>query len=340
MNFNKLLLVGSTYSHTINYYHLIRDHFKEVQLFADRESNVLPTHIFDFSLKNILSIPKRVQILRRAILDYQPDIIHVHQANAFAFFTILAAKKLRIPIVITLWGSDVLIMPKRNFLLRKMFQYIIEKSDALTADAVILATEAKRYTEKDISIEIANYGIDFIDVDLTKENVIYSNRLHKPLYRIDKIISDFILWKRSEEWKLIVGAVGVETDHLKQTVREHDKNNIEFCGWLEKKDNLVNYAKSKVYVSIPESDGTAISLLEAMYYKCFPIVSDLPANREWIKDGVNGIIIKEGEGVFDRFNTVDIESAVEKNRQLIEEKGSKEVNKSIFIGIYNSVIDR
>ncbi|MAC96391.1 MAG: hypothetical protein CMC96_12925 [Flavobacteriales bacterium] len=338
MKFNKLLLVGSTYSHTINYYHLIKEEFQDVQLFADQESNLLQTKVFDFSLKNIFSIPKRIKKLRLAIQNYNPDIIHVHQANAFAFFTIIAAKKLKIPIVTTLWGSDVLIMPKRNFLLRKMFQFIIENSDALTADAKILAVEAKKYTNKNVRIEIANYGIDFLEFDLKKENTVYSNRLHKPLYRIDKIINDFVEWEKSSSWKLLVGAVGTETENLKQIARTHDKKSIEFCGWLEKKENLANYARSKLYVSIPESDGTAISLLEAMYYECFPIVSDLAANREWVKDEINGIIVKEGEGVFDRLNNVDIDTAIALNKKLIEEKGSKEVNKSIFLKIYNSLV--
>lgn len=42
--------------------------------------------------------------------------------------------------------------------------------------------------------------------------------------------------------------------------------------------------KNDVFISIPSSDSTSVSLLEAMCCGLFPIVSDLPANREWIHD--------------------------------------------------------
>lgn len=340
MEFKNLLLVGASYSHTINFYHMIKDNFVNVQLFSNKMTDGIPTTVFNFSLKNILTLSQRIDKLKKAIQDFHPDIIHIHQANSFAFLTIRAAKDLNIPIVTTLWGSDVLIMPKRNFLLRQMFKYIVEKSDYLTADAIVLKKEAEKYTKKKLQIEIANYGIDFVETEIVKENLIYSNRLHKPLYRIDKIVRDFIKWKVAHpKWQLLIGATGQETEKLKEITKINKASDIEFCGWVEKMENIRNYARSKVYVSIPESDGTSMSLLEAMYYKCFPIVSDLPANREWIVDGKNGIVIQAGEGVFDRFASMDIDNVIDYNRKLVEEKGSKSANKQIFLNIYKSLLN-
>lgn len=315
---------------------MIKEDFVKVRLFSDKHIQGIPSTAFDFSLKNIFTLFQRVKILRKSIRAFQPDIIHIHQANAFAFMTIRAAKGLKIPIVTTLWGSDVLIMPRRNFILRLMFKYIIEKSDYLTADAIVLKQEAEKYTKKNLKVKIANYGIDFMEIELPKENIIYSNRLHKPLYRIDKIIHDFIKWNVThQEWHLLVGATGQESEKLIETAKKNKESNIEFCGWVEKKENIINYAKSKIYVSIPESDGTAMSLLEAMYYKCFPIVSDLPANREWVEDGKNGIVLQDGEGVFDRLETVKMEEAIVYNKKLVERKGSKMENRRIFLDVYN-----
>ena len=44
-----------------------------------------------------------------------------------------------------------------------------------------------------------------------------------------------------------------------------------------------------VFVSVPSSDGTSVALLQAMAAGCFPIVSDLPSQRELIDHGVNGL---------------------------------------------------
>ena len=51
------------------------------------------------------------------------------------------------------------------------------------------------------------------------------------------------------------------------------------------------YALSEVMVSVASSDGTPMSLLEAMASGAVPLVSDLPSLREWIEDGVNGRMV-------------------------------------------------
>jgi hypothetical protein len=42
------------------------------------------------------------------------------------------------------------------------------------------------------------------------------------------------------------------------------------------------------YLSLPRSDSVAVSVLEAMANGMLPVLSDLPANRELVQDGVNG----------------------------------------------------
>ena len=91
-------------------------------------------------------------------------------------------------------------------------------------------------------------GIDLVD-SIEKENIIYSNRLHKELYRIDKIIGyakEF--FKTHTDWKLVVGATGPETDELKKLAEHLEmKDKVIFVGWLGKEENHNWYAKSKIY---------------------------------------------------------------------------------------------
>jgi glycosyltransferase involved in cell wall biosynthesis len=49
--------------------------------------------------------------------------------------------------------------------------------------------------------------------------------------------------------------------------------------------------KTDVYVSTSLSDGTSVSLLEAMASGAFPVVTDIAANKEWIADGINGFLV-------------------------------------------------
>jgi glycosyltransferase involved in cell wall biosynthesis len=45
-----------------------------------------------------------------------------------------------------------------------------------------------------------------------------------------------------------------------------------------------------IYVSTPFIDTTSVSLLEAMACGLAPVVTDIPGNREWIEDEVNGFL--------------------------------------------------
>ncbi|MFN7726887.1 MAG: glycosyltransferase, partial [Rubrivivax sp.] len=56
-----------------------------------------------------------------------------------------------------------------------------------------------------------------------------------------------------------------------------------------------HYAQAQWYISLPHSDSVAVSVLEAMAHGCIPILSDLPANRELVRDGDNGIVLQAAE---------------------------------------------
>ena len=46
---------------------------------------------------------------------------------------------------------------------------------------------------------------------------------------------------------------------------------------------------------MPRSDSVSVSVLEAMAHGCIPLLSDLPANRELVRDGANGLIVPDGQ---------------------------------------------
>ena len=69
---------------------------------------------------------------------------------------------------------------------------------------------------------------------------------------------------------------------------------VEFVGRLHALVQAGHYARARWYLSLPESDSVAVSVLEAMAHQCVPILSDLPANRELIGAGAGqGLILPE-----------------------------------------------
>ena len=343
----KLMIIGSNSIHVYNYINLVKDYFDEILLITNkkREGTDVKTIELDFHLK-LSSRIKTVRKIKNLIQEYSPSIIHIHQMNSYAYYSLIAARKSSVPKILTAWGSDVLLSPKKNYLLKKMVQFNLRHADFFTSDSEFMAEEMRSLLPKrKLDILIANFGIEIIEMDLLKENIIYSNRLHKKLYQIESVINAFKLFLENsidKTWKLVIAATGEETDNLKSLVEQLNlTENVEFAGWVNNEKNIEYYSKAKLFVSIPESDATSISLLEAMAYGCIPVLSDLPANREWIDDGKNGIIVNSpSENIFERALKLNISEVASINKRIIIEKGTKVANKKKFIQLYDHLLQQ
>lgn len=341
----RLLLISNKSAHTFNYINLIQDYFDSVFLITNIKSQDYSGECIavNFSLRSPLTILSTIKAIRQAYRKFKPDIIHVHQANTCALFTLLALRKFHVPIILTAYGSDILSTPKENLFYRMMIKYNLNRSDYFTSDSLFMASVMRNLVKKkNMEIVLANFGIQVKNSVLPKENIIFSNRLHKSLYRVAEIIqsfSKFYQLHRADNWKLIVAGEGEETDNLKLLAnRLNLSNQVEFVGWLDMNKNIDYYQRARIYVTIPYSDATSISLLESMYYGCIPVVSNLPANGEWILDGLNGVIVENVNDPFlERALSIDVEKLTSLNKFLIQEKALPEVSKQKYVGLYSQI---
>jgi len=339
----KLLVIGTNSVNTYNFYELVRDSFGEVRVlftckgaYSDRIPN---SEVFECSVRKPLQINKFMRAIRRNIRDFKPDVIHVNQLTTPAFYTLLAVRK-RVPVVFMAWGSDVLVNPKKSFILKKMVQYILRHGDHYTSNSNYVASEMQRLADKDLEIPIANLGIDIIPQNTEKQNIVFSNRLHNPLYRVDGIIRAFAKFmEHYPDWKLVVAATGSETEKLKELSKELNINDkVEFVGWLDSEQNFHYYSLAKIWVSIPESDARPTSLFEAMSMGCIPIVADVPSLHEWVQDGINGVIVKDIENEFiSRALQIPMEEAVAMNKKMVAETATKEANREKYRQMYQRI---
>lgn len=338
----KLLVVGSNTIHVYNFINLVKDYFDEVLLLTNKinsEWNVDAIEI-DFSLG--LNSFKSIKEIRLQGLAFNPSVVHIHQANSYAFLTILALKKYDVPFVLTAWGSDILLNPKKSFLLKKMVQYILTNVQIITADSNHVLNSTQKLVDKKLSLKNVNFGIEIKDcTELEKENIIYSNRLHKELYNIDKIIisfAKFIAIPKNSHWELVIAGEGDQTENLKDLVsRLNIVQHVKFVGFLNQQENHNYYCKSKIYLSIPRSDSVSISLVEAILYGCVPFVSNLEANLELIEDKRNGFVEDDLENInFEKFMQIDTQQ-FEITREKLKISFSKEYNKNRYFEIYSNI---
>jgi glycosyltransferase involved in cell wall biosynthesis len=69
------------------------------------------------------------------------------------------------------------------------------------------------------------------------------------------------------------------------------EGHITFTGGLERALVAHQLKQSDVFVSLSRSDGLSTSLVEALACGLFPVVSDIPSNREVVEHGRNGLLV-------------------------------------------------
>ncbi len=339
----KILIVGSKSIHVSSYIENLFLSEKDIYLLSEEScqyKEVKSEKIISFRSLNPFSIIRNYFRLKHYLKILNPTIIHVHQLNRLAYFVTRAASKVNVSVVSTAWGSDVLIIPNQNYLFRFLTTKTIERSFVVTADAKIMIESMRLLVNSTSKYELLQYGIEMVNSTL-KENIIFSNRLHKELYRIDKVIEYFVEFsKMNPTWKLVIGGVGDQTDFLKKMVFDLNLNDkVEFVGWLLPQDNKNWYAKSKIYISIPKSDGTSVSVLEGMSAGCIPVLSDIQVSHEWINNKENGIIENSIENPLFAAIMLDPSKCLQMNRELVQERASRNFCTNKFIELYNKAMN-
>jgi glycosyltransferase involved in cell wall biosynthesis len=333
----RILQIGPNSVHLSSFISALQADQHEIYLLSEEACHVdglVSNFVVSFRTKNPIKILDNCSKIKNFILKINPEVIHIHQVNRLAFFTATIAHRLNIRIVTTAWGSDVLLIPQKNFLYRYLVTQTIKRSDIITADSNDMI-EAMQRIAPGKKYKLLQYGIDPI-IAVTKEKIIYSNRLHEPLYQIDKIVQYFADFSETHpDWTLVVAGSGSETEKLKNLAKSLGlESKISFVGWQQKEENRAWYAKAAIYVSIPKSDGTSVSLLEAMSAGCLPVVADLPVSHEWIQPGKNGVI--ETVNVNPLFEAIKLnrEESVQINADLIDQRATRAASMAVFMGLY------
>lgn len=337
--------------------------------------NNVKLHTINFKLINLAA---RFQIAR-IISAYPNALIHIHQANSYAYHTLKAIKLIKLnklfykifyksynassnnlgyKVILTTWGSDILQLPQKNILLKHMVKFNLTNSNMVTSDSLYMSAKIRALVPNINKLYTINFGIRNFpaQLDLTqKEKIILSNRLHKPMYNIDKIIEAFAkLCIAYPDFKLVIAASGSETDKLKSLVASNllashphlNDKQIIFTGMIDYAQLINWYRRAMLFISIPNSDATSLSLLEAMAYGCYPIVSNLPANLEWVINGINGIInettelLPENIEAAINLSSEKISQAAKLNYSIIQQKAVFENNIQQFIELYNNISNK
>lgn len=344
-------IANSASSHTVKWVDCFVNLGHEVHIISHSNIKIkgATVHYIDYSIKNFIF---KVKEVHRVIKKINPDILHAHQANTCGLYAATYKSK---KAVISAWGSDVLISPEKSFIMKKIVQYVLKNAAFITSDSFhmtkkiieLCGNEEKVFTfPMGIEDNLEGYKHEY-DVNDATLRIISTRRLEQ-IYNIDIVIKGFYeALKENSKLSLTIAADGTEALKLKELVKALNiENKVNFTGRYDSNQLGNLLSEHDVFISIPKSDSTSVSLLESMYCGLFSVVCDLPANKEWIDNEYNGLIISQ-------CNPDEVKKAIlwcslakqhmkdvsQKNIDIIEDRALWKNNSKIVENIYKQIVE-
>lgn len=291
-----------------------------------------------------------LNILRKKINSFRPDILHAHYASSYG---LLGALTRFTPYIISIWGSDIYEFPKISFLHKSLLRYSLSKADFILSTSRIMVAETKKYTKK--SIEVTPFGVDlnlFRKIDLPKQDnefIVGSVKTLSANYGMDILIKSFKqVINKNPDLNLKLQIIGSGPDRQKLHLLAKSlgiETRVMFLGKLENTTLPVYYNSFSVFVSISNLESFGVVAVEAMACECPVIVSDADGYTEVVQNEETGLIVPKGDidataHAIQRFiNDRSLRDTMGiRGRKRVEKYYNWNENVEKMINIYNSMI--
>jgi len=285
-------------------------------------------HLFSKFICFICSFYK----LKKIIQQIKPDILHAHMITSYGVIGGLIDFQ---PFVVSAWGSDIFYLAQRHWLYRKTSQWVLDKAQLVTASAEVMVSALVKLGIKKEKIVNFYYGVDIarfnnkgrFTVTDGKIIILCTRYFEKPQNVIGFVKAIPFVLKQipSDKVEFWIIGTGSQEKCIKALARKLKMGEaIKFLGEIPHEKMPEYYNLADIYVSPAISDTNHISLTEAMACGVFPVVTDIPANRTWITDGVNGLLAPVrgpeflAQRIVEAIEHRDLrENAIEKNIKII-----------------------
>jgi len=245
-----------------------------------------------------LRLFRSIRATRRAILCLEPDLVHCHFINEAGWFGAAADHH---PLVITAWGSDLYRAPHESRLARYLNPWSLRRADHVTCDSHAQATVIRRWGVPEERLDVIGWGVDraefhpgvdgarlraCLGVPGDAPTVLSPRRWH-PNCNIPAVIDAhaklpdgiFLLLKRfTPADRGVAEAVDGAVDSSPAADR------IRFVDELGADELPELYAAADVVVSLCETDGTPVSVLEAMATGRAVVALENASLAEWVSE--------------------------------------------------------
>lgn len=355
-------LAAATSIHTIKIVNMLSKYGYDVHLITQHpnrsEKLNINISIHKLMIKGPLGYYMNYFQLKKIIEEIQPDILHTNYASGYGTLArfINFDKK-----ILSVWGSDVYIFPKRNKFNKSILVKNLSESHKIASTSNAMAEECRLNFDRERTIAITPFGIDikkFCRQNYSNQNVITIGIVKslKSVYGIDfmlraiantiSTLNDRNELELAKKVKVMIVGDGPEKKKLYRLVKELGiEDEVEFLGRKLNKD-IPNYlSKMDIYCAFSKSESFGVSILEASAVGIAVVANRVGGLQEVVQDGSTGYLIdsfnmnQATTSLLKLIKNDELRSIMGNNgRKMVELMYSEEVSLKSFIQLYKDTL--
>lgn len=279
------------------------------------------------------ALPALSPKFKKQIMEFEPDVIHCNTISSMARYGIKIARKLNIPIIITVHTK-----------FKDAFNKAIKLKPVVSVMLKDIATKLKKCDKvttvsNDMIPELSSYGYHG-DVSVVRNGATFQKPDNLPqLYKSadkkydleDKFVFLFVglvikykniefslkalkeIKKTNDNFIFVIVGEGPDTEYFKNAVEKYDlKDNVIFTGLIRDKELLSTiYARADLFLFPSIFDNDPLTIVEAAIHETPAITLLGTGSSERIESEKTGFIVEN-----------DLEKYTDKIAELIKDKES------------------
>jgi glycosyltransferase involved in cell wall biosynthesis len=280
------------------------------------------------------------------------DVVH---AGPVPTIGRLAVEASPVPVVVMSWASDLLVDAMSSEVIRDHASAALSRASAVLVDCQTVANLAIDLGADADRVVVVPWGVD---LELSTPAPfppfdgpirLLSLRTLEPLYDPECLLRGVALTVATcgrDSVRLTMAGSGSMADDLRVLSASLGIDQVvDWIGRIPEESVPDLLSQHHLHISTALSDGSSISLLQAMAGARPSVVTDIPANREWVDDGVNGWVFRPGDSghlaevlaeALDRRGGLPAMGVLA--RQLADQRADWSTNSLVLGDLYRSVM--
>jgi len=235
----------------------------------------------------------------------KPDVMHAGPVQSFG---LMAALVRTVPFVLVSWGSDILVEAKRDAWYTWATRTAVRACAAFVCDSTAVLADARELAGGELAPHLCvPWGLDVVPERSNPQRrhairrelgwddaiIVVATRSWHHGYRVPELVDVFATASaKVPRLRLALLGAGEEAPAVHTRIRAHRlEDRVIVPGMLPGTELRRLLSAADIYLSLVPSDGTSISLLEAMAHGLSVVVTLNAGNAQWVEDGRSGYLV-------------------------------------------------